>query len=286
MSAAVTALFGVPGFFRPRFLPAFVQLPGAPGALSFYDTSALRATLERLVDFDLINNGSATRLSLGAVNVRSGNFVYFDNTKRKITLDHVMASAALPPAFPPVEIEGEYFCAGRRPLEGNHGRVRNRHMSPASRPKSMRSRSRVARITAAATYLRPKPGNETSRVRRGTHETAVHPVVGEIAIGAVVLFIAVMWLAFARGPEVDYLLVIVTLFFVMFFTLFLLTASYGWKDPCWHVPETTFARFLQSDVRTATGTMRGRNVLIEIATLPISLAIGAMLIGLAWAGLH
>jgi len=112
MSAAVTALFGAPGFFRPRFPPAFMQPPGAPGALSFYNTSPLRATLERLVDFDLINNGSVTRLSLGAVNVRSGNFVYFDNTKRKITLDHVMASAALPPAFPPVEIEGEYFWDG------------------------------------------------------------------------------------------------------------------------------------------------------------------------------
>jgi hypothetical protein len=125
------------------------------------------------------------------------------------------------------------------------------------------------------------------RPSRGTRqETAVHPVVGEIAIGAVVWFIVVMWLAFARGPEVDYLLVIVTLFFVMFFTLFLLTASYGWKDPRWHVPETTFAQFLQSDVRTATGTMRGRNVLIEIATLPVSLAVGAMLIGLAWAGAH
>jgi hypothetical protein len=117
-----------------------------------------------------------------------------------------------------------------------------------------------------------------SRPSRGTQETAVHPVVGEIAIGAVVWFIVVMWLAFARGPEVDYLLVIVTLFFVMFFTLFLLTASYGWKDPRWHVPETTFARFLQSDVRTATGAMRGRDVLIEIATLPVSLAVGAMLL--------
>jgi hypothetical protein len=127
---------------------------------------------------------------------------------------------------------------------------------------------------------------DISRPIRGAQETAVHPVVGEIAIGAVVWFIAVTWLAFARGPEVDYLLVIVTLFFVMFFTLFLLTASYGWKDPRWHVPETNFAQFLQSDVRTASGTMRGRNVLIEIATLPVSLAVGAMLIGLAWAGVH
>jgi NTE family protein len=112
ISAAVTALFGLPGFFGPRFPPALMQWPGAPGALSFYDTSPLRATLEHFIDFGIINDGSGTRLSLGAVNVRSANFVYFDNTERKITLDHVMASAALPPAFPPIEIEGEYFWDG------------------------------------------------------------------------------------------------------------------------------------------------------------------------------
>ena len=125
-----------------------------------------------------------------------------------------------------------------------------------------------------------------SRETRGEHETAVHPVVIEIAISAILWFIIVMWLAFARGPEVDYLLVIVTLFFVMFFSLFLLTASYGWKDPRWRLTQTTFVQFLQTRVRTATGTMRGRDVLIEIATLPVSLAIGATLIGLAWAALH
>ncbi len=112
VSAAVTALFGLPGFFRPRFPPAWLRQRGAPGALSFYDTSPLRVTLERLVDFDFINSGNAPRLSLGAVNVRSGNFVYFDNSDREITVDHVMASAALPPGFPPVEIEGEHFWDG------------------------------------------------------------------------------------------------------------------------------------------------------------------------------
>jgi NTE family protein len=112
ISALATAFFGVPGFFRPRFPPTFVQPQGAPGALSFYDTSPLRATLERLIDFDLINSDRAPRLSLGAVNIRSANFVYFDNTDRNITVDHVMASAALPPAFPPIEIEGEHFWDG------------------------------------------------------------------------------------------------------------------------------------------------------------------------------
>ena len=79
ISALAAAFFGVPGFFRPRFPPAFVQPQGAPGALSFYDTSPLRVTLEHLIDFDLINSDRAPRLSLGAVNVRSANFVYFDN---------------------------------------------------------------------------------------------------------------------------------------------------------------------------------------------------------------
>src|SRR5262249_37479128 len=81
-SALFTALFGVSGFFRPRFPPAVMQPQGAPGALSFYDTAPLRATLERLIDFDLINSDRAPRLSLGAVNVRSANFIYFDNTDR------------------------------------------------------------------------------------------------------------------------------------------------------------------------------------------------------------
>jgi NTE family protein len=111
-SALISVLFGSPGFFKPRLPPAVLQPQGAPGALSFYDTAPLRDTLARLIDFDLINNGHAPRLSLGAVNVRTANFVYFDSAYRTITLDHVMASAALPPGFPPVEIEGEQFWDG------------------------------------------------------------------------------------------------------------------------------------------------------------------------------
>jgi NTE family protein len=98
--------------FRPRFPFTFLQPQGAPGALSFYDTAPLRATLGKLIDFDLINNPRAIRLSLGAVNIRSANFVYFDNSKRTLSVDHVMASAARPPGFPPVAIEGEYFWDG------------------------------------------------------------------------------------------------------------------------------------------------------------------------------
>ncbi|WP_336489450.1 patatin-like phospholipase family protein [Methylobacterium nigriterrae] len=110
-SAALIASVGVPGFFTPRWPPALFYPPGAPEALSYYDTAALRGTLEVLVDFDRIN-APETRLSVGAVNVRTGNFVYFDNLRDRIGPEHIMASGALPPGFPPVEIDGEHYWDG------------------------------------------------------------------------------------------------------------------------------------------------------------------------------
>jgi NTE family protein len=115
-SAALIAAFGVPGFFQPRFPPAPLWPQGSPQALSYYDTTPLRATLERLVDFDRIND-LKTRLSVGAVSVTTGNFRYFDNFAfkklgKKIGPEHIMASGALPPGFPSIEIEGEHFWDG------------------------------------------------------------------------------------------------------------------------------------------------------------------------------
>jgi NTE family protein len=108
-SAVVSTLFGQPGFFAPRGPQDFF----APGRyLSYYDTSALRGTLERLVDFDRIHHPHNTRLSVGAVNVATGHFAYFDSHKIKIRPEHVMASGALPPGFPPVEIDGELYWDG------------------------------------------------------------------------------------------------------------------------------------------------------------------------------
>jgi NTE family protein len=101
---------GVPGFFEPRMPPPYLSWNGG-GATSYYDTSALRGTLERLVDFDRINAGE-TRLSVGAVNVRTGNFAYFDNAIDTIRPEHIMASGALPPGFDAVEIDGELYWDG------------------------------------------------------------------------------------------------------------------------------------------------------------------------------
>ena len=105
-------LFGAPSFFAPRLpLPMPWEVNRAD-AVSYYDVSPLKVTLERLVDFDRINAGG-TRLSVGAVNVRTGNFVYFDTTTHRIAPEHIIASGSLPPGFPATEIEGEcYWDAG------------------------------------------------------------------------------------------------------------------------------------------------------------------------------
>ena len=110
-SASQSVLFGVPGFFTPRMPPPPLQPAGTLPAISWYDTTPLRHTLERLVDFDRINNG-AMRLSVGAVNVRSGNFAYFDSANHPIDVRHILASGALPPGFAPVEIDGEFYWDG------------------------------------------------------------------------------------------------------------------------------------------------------------------------------
>jgi NTE family protein len=111
LGANFALVSGAPGFFTPRFPAPWLYPPGTTAATSFYDTSVLRQTLEKLVDFDRIN-ARRVRFSVGAVNVRSGNFVYFDTTTHTIRPEHIMASAALPPGFPAVEIEGEQYWDG------------------------------------------------------------------------------------------------------------------------------------------------------------------------------
>ncbi len=113
VSERTSSMFGVPGFYSLRFPSPLFQPPGTLEATSFCDTTALKGTLERVVDFDLINSeNNDIRLSLGSVNARSGQMVYFDTTTDVIRAEHVMASGALPPGFPAVEIDGEYYWDG------------------------------------------------------------------------------------------------------------------------------------------------------------------------------
>jgi NTE family protein len=110
-SAGFVMAAGVPGFFTPRVMPPLMATPGSMAALSFYDSAPLKQTLDELVDWDLLNNG-AVRLSVGAVDVESGNFNYFDTSQTRIDARHIMASGALPPGLPPIEIDGRLWWDG------------------------------------------------------------------------------------------------------------------------------------------------------------------------------
>ncbi|MGQ0565429.1 MAG: patatin-like phospholipase family protein [Gemmobacter sp.] len=110
-SAAMTMNLGLPGFFAPRRTNPWLAMRGAAGATSFYDTTALRATLDRLVNWDLLNDRDH-RLSVGTVNVETGNYRYFDSAEERLGPEHIMASGALPPAFAPVRIENDHYWDG------------------------------------------------------------------------------------------------------------------------------------------------------------------------------
>jgi NTE family protein len=115
---ASRALFeGQRGFFVPRVPSPALLAHAAPDALGHYDTSPLKATLERLVDFDRINHDAeAMRLTVWAVNVARGNFEAFDSRRgrwaQRLRAEHIMASGALPPGFGAVEIDGEHYWDG------------------------------------------------------------------------------------------------------------------------------------------------------------------------------
>jgi len=110
-SALFTLTMGQPGFFAPQKLSPWFMPAGAQAATSYYDSAPLRETLLELVDFDLIN-AKTCRFSVGAVNVATGNFIFFDNDTTEIGPEHVMASGALPPAFPPVKIGSDWYWDG------------------------------------------------------------------------------------------------------------------------------------------------------------------------------
>lgn len=111
-NALATMVFGVPHFFAPRWAHGFAfGVPVSPETASLYDPTALKRTLEELIDFDYLND-SPIRLSVGAVDVESGQIRYFDSRDQRIGVEHILASGALPPAFPAVEIDGCYYWDG------------------------------------------------------------------------------------------------------------------------------------------------------------------------------
>jgi NTE family protein len=108
----LTMTNGIGSFFKPNplaFMGTHMPL-GADGA-GYYTTMPLQATLNELVDFDLVNRNT-TRLTVGAANVRTSEMRYFDSRDMPLDARHVMASGALPPAFPAIRIDGELYWDG------------------------------------------------------------------------------------------------------------------------------------------------------------------------------
>jgi len=183
--AAMRALFqGQPGFFKPRFPSPLWSPFSGDASTSFYDTAPLQRTLERLVDFDRLNSGEV-RVSVGAVNVRTGNLTYFDTDERRLGPKHFMASGALPPGFPAVEIDSEHYWDGgvvwNTPLSrvlsseprdtltfqvdlwSARGRVPHDLMEVSSRQKDIQYSSRTRAITDQALQMQ--------KMRRALHRT-------------------------------------------------------------------------------------------------------------------
>lgn len=108
-----SVLKGVPNFYAPRwFSPFLAGLPVPAEAASFYDTHALAGTLARLVDLRCLNQTSGVRLTVSAIKVTCGMLEHFDTAHQEVGIEHVMASGALPPGFPPVRIGGELYWDG------------------------------------------------------------------------------------------------------------------------------------------------------------------------------
>ncbi|HSE12486.1 MAG TPA: patatin-like phospholipase family protein [Rudaea sp.] len=187
-AGAMTALlYGQLGFFVPRLPPPYAATPGSRAATSIYSTAPLRGTLEALVDFDRINHRGSPRFTVGAVNVRSGNFAYFDNREMTIGVEHVLASAALPPAFAPVEIDGEFYWDGglvsNTPLEYVLAAAPRRD-TLALQVDLWSARGALPR-TLGDVLERQKDIQYSSRTRRGTDTAAEHQRL-RLALGELV----------------------------------------------------------------------------------------------------
>jgi NTE family protein len=103
---------GIPGFFEPNrmaFWGTHTEL--GPERAGYYLTDALKRTLGELVDFSLVNC-CKPRLTVGAAHVRTSQMRYFDSRNMRLGIEHILASGALPPAFPAVRIDGELYWDG------------------------------------------------------------------------------------------------------------------------------------------------------------------------------
>ena len=186
-AAATVASFGVPGFFRPHWSVPDWSLPGSDAAISYYDSAPLAETLDQMVDWDLLNEGPM-RVAVGAVDIETGNFQYFDTRSAidpvRIDARHIMASGALPPGLPPVEIDGRHYWDGglvsNTPLayildtQGSEdilifqvdlfparGKLPRRMSDVWSREKDIRFSSRTRSVTDQ--YLRLRQDHEAMR---------------------------------------------------------------------------------------------------------------------------
>lgn len=119
-SNAEALLFGQPNFFTPRPVSPYLLSDAPAQEVSFYDTTPMLGTLRRFADFALINS-RATRLSLGATNLATGDLTFFDNHCETIEPEHVLASSSLPPGFPATEVNGNLYwdggCVSNTPLD-------------------------------------------------------------------------------------------------------------------------------------------------------------------------
>jgi hypothetical protein len=147
-------------------------------------------------------------------------------------------------------------------------------------PEAERVAARVARIDALT--LEPSSSPEAESREDIAPTTGVHPVVIKVALSAVAWFLAVTWLNFSGAPEVDLQLAVVSGFFVVFFTLLLTAVSMAVKDRRWQLPKASFRTLLGDSIPIDLGVQRGQEVFIQIATLPVSLAGAATLIGYIW----
>jgi NTE family protein len=173
VSSWTATMFGIPGFFSPRFVSPLFSWPGSLASTSFYDTEPLKQTLNELIDFDYLYK-SPMRLTVGAVNVKNGNFKYFDSKTHRLRAEHIMASGALPPGFPAVLIDGDYYwdgglvsntplnqvidaaapadnlCIYQVDLFSSEGMLPTTIMEAAEREKEIRYSSRTRAMTKAA----------------------------------------------------------------------------------------------------------------------------------------